>query len=348
MDRKSEKVSTQIKRRASKEIKKKSEYDGDLSNVISTGSTLLDLAITGGRVRGGGVPGGILIELFGPSGCGKTVMLCEMAGAIQRKGGQVMFKDPEARLNKTFAELFGLEVDNIDYSRPATVPEVFAPIRKWEPEKQNVIHGIFADSLAALSTEWEMADKDQYGMRRAKEFSEELRKTCRIITEKGFLLACSNQVRQNLDAGPYGVKWKSPGGEAIGFYASLRLRCSNPKKLKMVRKIGGKDIDRIYGVETMVEVFKSSVWSPYRTAPLYIIFDYGIDDIRANLQFVKDTKNENVYVLGEEKLDKSLEKSIAIIEEDNKITALREEVITLWEEIEMKFQIKRKEKQRPE
>jgi len=346
VERKTSSISDQIKERLlnAKAKGDKPPHNGDTSRIVSTGSTLLDLAISGGRVRGGGVPGGILVEIFGPAGCGKTVMLCELAGAVQRQGGQVMFKDPEARLNKQFAQLFDMDVNEIDYSMPSTVPEVFAPIRKWQPEGEGVVHGIFADSLAALSTEWEMNDKDQYGMRRAKEFSEELRKTCRIITEKGFLLACSNQVRQNLDAGPYGQKFKSPGGEAIGFYASLRLRCGNPRKLKKTRKIAGKDVDRIYGVETEVEVYKSSVWEPYRTAPVYIIFDYGIDDIRANLQFVKTSKDEKVYVLGEEKLDKSIDKAIAIIEQDDRVDELREEVIELWQEIEEKFKTERRGK----
>ena len=89
-------LAAQMKRRvhAKPEVKKTAEYDGDDSQIISTGSTLLDLEISGGRVRGGGLPSGILIEVFGPSSSGKTVLLCEIAGAIQRQNGQVMFNDP--------------------------------------------------------------------------------------------------------------------------------------------------------------------------------------------------------------------------------------------------------------
>jgi len=79
-----------------------------------------------------------------------------------------------------------------------------------------------------------MEDKDGMGMRRAKEFSEECRKTCRVIADKNFLMVCSNQVRQNADAGPFGQKYRTPGGEAIGFYASLRLRCSGGQKIKWI------------------------------------------------------------------------------------------------------------------
>jgi len=155
---------------------------------------------------------------------------------------------------------------------------------------------------------------------------------------------CSNQIRQNLDAGPYGQKYISPGGEAIGFYSSLRLRCMKPEKIKEKVKVAGKEVTRVIGVKTEVEVFKSSVWKPYRTAPLTILFDYGIDDIRQNLQFIKDYTNATVYTLEGQSLDKSMAKAIAIIEEEGLEEKLREEVINLWEEIEAKFEQTRKSK----
>ncbi len=327
-------------------IKEKPEYDGDIGKVISTGSTLLDLAISGGRVRGGGLPSGILVEVFGPSSSGKTVLLSEIAGAVQRQGGKIMFHDPEARLNEQFAKLFGLVLDEKDHLIPDKVPEVFSAVRDWEPENPKVINGIFADSLAALSTDQEMDNKegDKMGMRRAKEFSEELRKTCRIIKQKNYLMVCSNQVRQNLDAGPYGQKYVTPGGEAIGFYSSLRLRFARPEKIKEKRKIAGKEVTRVVGVEVLVEVFKSSIWKPFRTAPVTILFDYGIDDVRANLQFVKDHTNHTQYCLGDGILSPSMEKAIKVIEEGKLEKELKDEVIDLWGEIEKKFESERKPK----
>jgi len=114
-------LSTQMKRKVlNPVIDEKKDYDGDFGTIISTGSTLLDLAISGGRVRGGGLPGGILVEAFGPSGSGKTVLLSEIAGAVQRQNGEIMFADPEARLNKQFAAMFGLDLKDDDYSRPDT------------------------------------------------------------------------------------------------------------------------------------------------------------------------------------------------------------------------------------
>jgi len=338
-------LSEQVRKRVSTKIEPKEENDGNFGTVISTGSTLLDLSLSAGRVRGGGLPGGILVEIFGPSGSGKTVFLSEIAGGVQRLGGELIFYDPEARLNPTFAKLFGLELSEGTYFKPDTVPEIFEPVRSWKPSNPNVINGIFADSLAALSTDMEMDPKkgDKMGGRRAKEFSEESRKTCRIIQSQNYLMVCSNQIRQNMDAMAF-QKYTTPGGEAIGFYASVRLKTQIIKKLKLEKTFKGKDVEKIHGVRVEVEVFKSSIWEPYHKAPVTIIFDYGIDDIRENLQFIKDFSKYNVYTLGGETLNKGLVESIKIIEDERAEQELKEEVIDLWEERERVFKQERKPK----
>lgn len=342
------KLATQIQQTINMPVKKKREYDGDMGRVISTGSTLLDLAISGGRIRGGGLPLGILVEIFGPSGCGKTVLLSEIAGAVQRSGGDLTFFDPEARLNQQFARIFGLDTTKLDYKQPSTVTELFQAVRAWEPRSKKDINGIFADSLAALSTDLEIDNKDgdKMGMRRAKEFSEELRKTCRVLANEGYLMVCSNQVRVNVDAGIYGQKYTTPGGESIGFYSSLRLQARKPSEIKVKEKVAGKEISRTIGVQSEIRVFKSSIWKPYRTASISILFDYGIDDIRENLQFIKDYTKNTMYTLGGEKLAVSLDNSIRMVEERNAEKELKEEVIDLWEMIESKFEVDRKPKQR--
>lgn len=335
---------SQFKRRIAKGVKKPPTYDGDIGNVFSTGSTLLDLEITGGRVYGGGIPAGILVEIFGPNSCGKSVLLSFLAGAIQRQGGKVQFKDPESRLNKKFAELQGMKADKVDLSQPDTVPEVFAPIRSWNPTPKDKVHGIFADSLAALSTKLEMtkAEGDKMGGRRAKEFSQECRKTCRVLVKKNFLMACSNQIRQKMDAGPFESKIAVPGGEAIGFYASLRLRCFPPNELKAKKTIAGKEVKKAYGILTQVKVFKSSVWRPYGIAPVYIVFDYGIDDIRANLIYLKKFTQSTSYCAGKHhKLHKHLDDAIQLVERHGLRNELKKETIKLWKQIEDKFKVNR-------
>jgi RecA/RadA recombinase len=345
----SEPLSTQLKRKVSSPSKvKKKELDGDFGTVISTGSTLLDLAISGGRIRGGGLPGGILVEAFGPSGSGKTVLLSEIAGAVQRQDGEVVFYDPEARLNKQFARMFGLDIRDENYFKPDTVTEVFTKVRKWKPEipnrKKQPVHGIFADSLAALSTDLEMEkdEGDKMGMRRPKEFSEQLRRTCRIIEKKNYLMVCSNQIRTNTSG--YGTEWNTPGGLAIGFYSSLRLQFNRPTKIKLEKNIAGKKRFRIIGVEVNIDVAKSSIWKPFHSAPVTIIFDYGIDDIRQNLQFIKDYTSSKVYTLDGQHLSNEIIKAIRTVEKNDLEEQLKEEVINLWEEIELKFTQTRKPK----
>lgn len=350
---KSEPLSIQLIQRAKKKNEREEEqeagHDGTFNTgAISTGSTLLDLAISGGRVRGGGLPGGILVEIFGPSGSGKTVLLSEIAGAIQRKKGDIIFHDPEARLNKQFAKMFGLEIKEKNYHRPNTVPQVFSAVRNWEPDNKRVINGIMADSLAALSTDTEMEKEegDKMGMRRPKEFSEQLRRTCREIADKNYLMVCSNQVRINVGGGDWAPKYDTPGGLSIGFYSSLRLQTSVKTKIKKEKTYHGKPISRIIGVEIDVTVFKNTVWKPFRTAPVTIIFDYGVDDIRQNLQFVKNYSKSSVYTIGNENLDKSIDESIAKIENEGREEELRQEVILLWNRIESQFDSHRKPKRR--
>lgn len=335
----------QVVDHARKKPKEKKEQEGNFNTIISTGSTLLNLAISGSRVHGGGLCSGILVEIFGPSGSGKTVLLSEIAGYVQRSGGEIMFHDPEARLNKQFARMFDLDVNNMNYSTPDKIPQVFNAIRKWDINEQ-VVNGIFTDSLAALSTDMEMEneDGDKMGMRRAKEFSEELRRTCRIIKNKNLLMIASNQVRVNQTAGPYGQKYISPGGEAIAFYSSLRLRSGSPTKIKEKKTYKGKTIEKVVGIEVDVEVFKSSIDTPYRKAPLIIYFNYGIDDIRANLQYVKTYTGENVYMINDFKAGRSLDEAVSTVEKNELEEELKEQVIEIWNAIENKFEKNRKKK----
>jgi len=338
-------LAAQVGARLKRGTPAKNGYDGS-QQVVSTGSTLLDLAVSGGRFEQGGIPGGILVEIFGPASSGKTVLLCEIAGAVQRQGGEVMFRDPEARLNKQFAALNGFEVENALYDMPGTVGEMFAPVRKWEPKSDKVINAVFADSLAALSTQMELDDGDKYGMRRAKEFSEECRKVCRVLTQRNILMVCSNQVRQNLDAGLYGEKYKSPGGEAIGFYSSLRLRCHSPRKIQVEKDVGSGKQKRVVGVETSIDVYKSSVWEPFRQATVNIVYGYGVDDVRGNLEFVKKTTGSTVYVVGDVRVGVSLERAVARVEEQNLESDLKRQTIQLWREVEEKFRVHRSAKRR--
>jgi recombination protein RecA len=352
MERKNkEPLASQMKKHVNSSKKKEEteeELEGNFETTVSTGSTLLDLNISGGRKRGGGIPGGVFMEIFGPNSCGKSVLLSEIAGDVQRKGGDVRFDDPEACLSSQFAKIFGLDVSKMKYDTPDTVTQVFKNIREWEPKGSGKLNGSFTDSLAALSTDLEMEDDDgdKRGQRRAKEFSEGFRKNARILKQKNYLMVGSNQVRENDEAtNKFSPKFKSTGGFAIGFYASIRLRGTNPEKIFKEVSFNGEKIKQAIGVETEFEVFKNKVWTPYRKASLYIIWDYGIDDIRSNLKYIKMYKKQTQFCLHGKVLDKSLETAISLIEEDSGlIEELKEETIDLWEEIESKFASERRPK----
>jgi len=308
--------------------------------VVSTGSTLLDLAISGKRIRGGGLPGGILVEIFGPESSGKTAVIAEIAASAQARGGEALFLDPEARFDREYARIYGVEINEKYYYRPDTVTETFEIIRNWKPSKDDVINVVACDSLAALSTQMELDDGDKMGMRRAKEFSQELRKVCRLIANNNWLVVCSNQLRQG-DKGEI-----TPGGKAIPYYSSLRIRIAAEEKLiKQVTLPSGKTIKKVIGIKSKFLIKKSSLDDPFREGYLYIIFGYGIDDVRANLQYIKDMEKLTKYRAVDREF-RRMDDAIRYIEENDLYDALREEVINLWESIESKFEVKRKPKPR--
>lgn len=308
-------------------------------HLISTGSTLLDLAVSCNRYDAGGVPGGILVEIFGASGSGKTALLVEMgASAQETHGGKVRFLDPEARLDKEYAQIYGMVLDKEDYHRPNTVAEMFNHIYEWEttPDTINVLA---ADSLAALSTELELDKGDKMGMKRAKEFSEGLRKLCRTIADENRLMVCSNQVRQ----GDFGDV--TPGGKAIPFYASLRIKIKQLKKIEKTKTVRGKTFKKIIGIESECEVVKNSLDDPFRKAPIRLLFGSGIDDVGANLQWLKTSLGGTKYKAVDQEYV-ALDQAIKYIEKNDLEAELRKEVIELYKEIENSFKMHRKKKKR--
>ena len=326
-------------------------------DTVSTGSLLLDLAISGGRTRYGGLPGGILVEVFGMPSMGKTTILAETIGNAQRLGGEVRIKDPEARLDAAYCKLMGVRFDPSWYSCPDTVTDVvegvIGPLAAsgqgtkrdtslaWCPDPSH-INVEAVDSLAALSTRLEMESGDKMGQRRAKEFSEGLRLVCRHIQKHNILFLCSNQVRENVEG--FGESYKSPGGMAIPFYSSCRVRLREVGKLRYEVAVGKIKERRPYGVEVEAYVYKSSLDAPHRTALLRIIYGYGIDDIGANLQWLKDrgawvgngeisAVPDTSYAVGGKRF-RSLERAVKAAEEGGLEVEIREQVVALWQKIE--------------
>ncbi len=355
------KLSTQMKKRIIKSKHEKTKGlwtppKGSDKFILSTGSTLVDQAISGRRFRGGGIPMGIFCEIFGASARGKTVKLLEMAGIVQKMGGDYLFIDPEARVNKEFAKIFEFDLEDGKYKKPNTIEESFDYVRNWNPKGPGP-HVVFKDSLAAFESKEESEGKgDEYsGARKAKEFSQELRKITRLIEERNYLVLATNQIRQNLGAGPYAKKTKATGGEAPKFYASLRLELKKPARdgiLTMKRIIRGVKHKRIIGVQTDVFVEKSTISTPHQTGLMRILFDYGVDDIVPNLMFLKRNTKGNGFTLNGKDIGNSLEKAVDYIEHDKekirriRIKKLKEEVIDVWTEIQKVLTPVRKRKLR--
>jgi len=325
-------------------------YEGNTETMISTGSTTLDLAISGLRVHGGGIPGGILLEIFGPSSAGKTALLSEILAYVQARGGDTMILDPEARMDKVYAKIFQLAIDKSNYHQPDTVKEVFDLITKFDPPRSDVINGIGTDSLAALSSELEMSDTgDKMGMRIAKDFSQGLRKTARIIKQNNWIIPCCNQIRGGMGSEV------TPGGKGVEFYASLRIRIGPPAQNKFLTRgitfkadpnqTTGTKQEKTYGIKSICTVKKSSVDEPFRTADVYIVFGLGIDDTRGNLQYCKDVEGATRYDCNT-KPYQSMESAIGWIEDHDFEEWLREKTIDLWERVQTALNNPRKRKVR--
>lgn len=310
----------------------------EITQTLSTGSTLLDLCISGGVTPEGGVPGGNLIEVFGNESTGKTAVLAELGGSCQRNGGEVRFDDPEGRLNKEYIKIYGFDLPKENYFRSDTVKEMFGGLWSWKPKNDSVVNVFCADSLAALSTEMEMEDEDKMGMKRAKDFSECLRKTCRLIAGNSWIVACTNQLRHG----------GTPGGKAVPYYSSVRISMAHAyptHKIKKAMKIGSTTVEKIIGSTSKCVIVKSSVDDGYRECNVSIIFGYGIDDIRDNLTYIKSHKGDPKFIVGGQEY-LYINKAIEAVEEGNFEEDIRQDTITLWKEIQEKMKSPRKTKKR--
>ena len=339
----------------------------DWSKTVSTGSTLLDKAISGLKCRYGGLPGGILVEISGPPGSGKTTIMAEVVGSVQRIGGEVRIKDPEARLDPDYCLQMGVKFDQEYYFRPDTVTDVIESIigplvikggktkrdhdQAWCPNP-DFINCEGVDSLAALSTRMELDQGDKMGQRRAKELSEGLRIIARHIKNYNILMICTNQLRENVDAGPFAPKMITPGGHAIPFYASIRIQLRIVGKIMRGNHIIGKNIEAF--------INKNSCDIEWRTAPIRLVFGYGVDDIGANLEWLKSvgamsehptepSKKALGYVVGNKYFPQNmpsgaLDSAIKYVEDNNLEQDIKDWVVDVWDELEKNVRVLRKEK----
>jgi recombination protein RecA len=342
----------------------------DMEQLISTGSLLLDLAISGGVSKYGGIPGRTIVQVYGPNSTGKTTLMAEALGYVQRGGGKYRVRDPEARLKPSYCKTFGVHLDQEDIERTGTITDMFEGLigpleeakgkttrnktKAWEPDPTKI--NIYAvDALAALASKMEMEQGDKMGQKRAKDFSEGFRMISDHIYTYNILMFCTDQVRDNV--GGYGEAQKPGGGNAVGYYSSLRIKLKKVKDLVKEVKLEGMDKpDKItYGIEVEAFIKKSSIDRPFRTAPLRLLFNYGYDDIGANLQWLKahgamsehptDPTKKPGYVIGEKNFG-SLDAAIKYVEDEGFEQDVRDWVVDIWGQIEAQATPERKEKVR--
>lgn len=262
------------------------ETPTDLTDFVSTGSSLLDLAIS--NRPHGGMAVGRIVEMNGNEGSGKSLIAAHLLVETQKKGGVAVLIDTENSVNREFFESFGLDMSKLVYSPVSTVEEIFAVIEKIiesvRKSSKDRLVTIVVDSLAGASTEQEMASdygKDGYSTGKAIIIGKALRKITTMLGKQKVLLVFTNQLRQKLNAMPFGDQFVTSGGKALAFHSSVRLRLSMTGKLKNKNK-------EIIGVTVKAQVIKNRLGPPYRIAEFNVYFDRGIDDLSSWIKVMKD------------------------------------------------------------
>lgn len=240
---------------------KKGDYDVES---VSTGSLLLDQA-TGC----GGVPRGRIIEIYGPEASGKTTIALQIIAEVQKKGGIAAFIDAEHALDLQYAENLGISVPDLVLSQPDYGEQALDIADMLI--RSGVVDVIVVDSVAALVPKHELEGDmgDAHVGLQARLMSQALRKLTPLVHKSKVILIFINQVRQNINSMPFAPKETTTGGNALKFYASLRLDVRRIESLK--------DKDGVqYGNKVNIKVVKNKLAAPFKTVSVYLIFGYGI------------------------------------------------------------------------
>jgi recombination protein RecA len=260
----------------------------DLTEWISTGSSILDLAIS--NRPNGGLPVGRITEITGMEASGKSLLAAHLLANTQKKGGLAVYIDTENAMNEEFLRAIGIDISKLLYIQLETVEDIFEVIENIilkikESDKDRLV-SIAVDSVAAATTKVEQAqdyDKEGWATSKAIVLSKGMRKITQLIGRERVALIFTNQLRQKLGV-MFGDPWTTSGGKAIQFHASCRLRLKAAGQIKA--KIAGKE--QTIGIKTKAVVVKNRMGPPLRTAEFNIYFESGIDDTGSWLQVMKD------------------------------------------------------------
>jgi len=258
--------------------------DGDnngatVSHWISTGSPMLDLAIS--NRPHGGLPCGRITEITGLEASGKSLVAAHALASCQKDGGVSVLIDTEWAIDENFLQAIGVNLKTLISTHVDTIEGAFEMIesiielvRKSDKDKPVTI---VLDSIAGASTKTELEatfEKQGYATDKSIIISQAFRKITNLIGREKICLICTNQLRQKMNASLFEDPWISPGGKAVAFHASVRIRLQSKGQIKIQKN----KRNVIIGMKTRAKIEKNRCGPPKRYADFDIFFDRGIDD----------------------------------------------------------------------
>jgi len=261
------------------------ENPAEISDWISTGSSMLDLAIS--NRPHGGLPVGKMVEFNGLEGTGKSLVSAHICAETQRKGGVAVVLDTENAAAPEFWKSLGVDLKNLLYVQVDTVEDIFEQMEKMigivRKSNKDRILTLIIDSVAAASTKAELESdhgKDGFATGKSIIISKAMRKITTMIGRQKVLTVFTNQLRQNLNAMAFGDKYVVSGGKSLAYHCSVRVRLNNTGKLKKGEEVIGNECKAV--------VVKNRMGPPQRQASFDIYFDSGIADYGSWIKVLKE------------------------------------------------------------